>query len=393
MSWRDRIRARIHEDLSSEAILRCQNDAGFFIPEIGLSRPDRFSQFDIVGSVSHIETRELCLRTAKGSIASMTRCDATRLSMLLDAAAESVPLIEIGKIDYAKINLDLAANQGHKVSFDVIRPEPNYKIGATTTSRVGASCGPRIQPPDPPKEFEGMSLEDRLRVMLAPPIYESLRDPDLGLPFPPYPFQAYGIKWLLDRSSGLLADEMGLGKTMQAVLAARLLWRERKIEQVLIICPKSLISTWKAEIRKWWPSARDSTHEPAGDRRFFLRLATSGMVIKLINYEAIARESEWLAEQKWSHDLVIIDEAQRIKNAATDVARAVKALKGTRKWALTGTPLENRVRDVVSIFEFLDSKILSSEEPDHVRDRIRPYMLRRRTEEVIKDLPEKMTVK
>ncbi|MBC8276253.1 MAG: restriction endonuclease [Chloroflexi bacterium] len=242
--------------------------------------------------------------------------------------------------------------------------------------------------PKPP-EFHRVSLEERLRLILMPPIHEVLSDPQLALPDRPFPFQTIGIKWLFDRDSALLADEMGLGKTMQAIIAARLLWRFGLINQVLVICPKTLISTWMTEIRKWWPQAIHNVLLSGPDRQFFLRAGMANVVVKIINYEALAREEEWLREQSFSHDLVIIDEAQRIKNPDAKTSKAVKALNVRRRWALTGTPLENKLEDVISIFEFVCPKLLRRDHAEFIIDRMKPYLLRRRAEEVLDDLPDK----
>ncbi|MGA2443456.1 MAG: SNF2-related protein [Tepidisphaeraceae bacterium] len=266
------------------------------------------------------------------------------------------------------------------------------------TRQGGAS---RIKPPpvgrlsDPP-EAKVASIEERLRWILTPPINQLVGD--LSVPDSPFPFQLQGIHWLMQRQHALLADEMGLGKTMQAILAARLLWRERRIENILVVCPKSLIGNWKREIAKWWPDALAHLYEPGEDKRWFLRLATSNVLIKLVNYEVLAREKEWLQENLVEHDLIIIDEAQRIKSASSKTAIAVKCLEGKRNWALTGTPLENRIDDLISIMEFVHPGAVSGLNPDlpggseRVRKAVKPYILRRRLDdqEVSMQLPEKI---
>lgn len=235
------------------------------------------------------------------------------------------------------------------------------------------------------------TLEERLRWILTPPVHELLSDPRLGLPHTPYDYQVRGIAWLRAQDSALLADEMGLGKTMQAIISARLLWRDHQIDRILIVCPKTLIRTWRQEIAMWWPNVTPNLCEPTGDTQGFLKRATSNVTIKIINYEKLQREADWLAkgERCGSHDLIIIDEAQRIKNPSSKTAKAVKALKGARRWALTGTPLETKAGDVVSIFDFVRPGTLEHDDPDHVRERIRPFFLRRRVEEVDLDLPDK----
>jgi len=185
---------------------------------------------------------------------------------------------------------------------------------------------------------------------------------------------------------------MGLGKTMQALIAARLLWRDNSIRHILIICPKSLVPNWKIEIDKWWHNALGNlmVYDTGQDRQWFLKLATKNVTVKLINYEALPGELEWLRKYPIPHDLVIIDEAQQIKNAETKTAQCVKHLRGQRCWALTGTPLENRLEDIISIFDFVRPGLIQSATETHVAHRIRPFMLRRRTDDsnVKIDLPD-----
>ncbi len=254
----------------------------------------------------------------------------------------------------------------------------------------GVSDIARVEAPAQPPSLRRASLEERLRWILTPPIHEILSDPQLALPERPFPFQVHGIKWLYDRENALLADEMGLGKTMQAIIAARLLWREERVNQILVVCPKTLISTWQTELAKWWPAVTGNIKIIGTDRLFDLRLSTRNITVKIINYESLAREDAGeLQKEAYTHDLVIIDEAQRIKNADSKTAQAVKAIRAEKRWALTGTPLENKVDDVISIFEFVRPGLLGRQDQSLVTQRIHPYMLRRRTDEVRKDLPEK----
>jgi superfamily II DNA or RNA helicase/HJR/Mrr/RecB family endonuclease len=279
----------------------------------------------------------------------------------------------------------------HRFSFQKVRREqrPILFEPIAGKSRAPSNIG-KVKTPPKPLSLNIASLEERLRWILTPPIHEILSDPQLALPESPYPFQTIGIKWLYDRDTALLADEMGLGKTMQAIIAARLLWREGRISQILVICPKTLISTWQRELTKWWPQVSDNVMVSGSDRRFFLRLATPNVTVKIINYDPLAREDpEELKKPAYSHDLVIIDEAQRIKNRKSDTAKAVKAIGASKRWALTGTPLENKIDDVISIFEFVRPGLLARDDQSYVTQRIHPYMLRRRTEEVMPELPEK----
>lgn len=290
-----------------------------------------------------------------------------------------------------------------RVSFQSIKRESGLLFSTFVKKAKFPVRIKKVKPAPKPPSFQTVSLKERLRWILTPPIHELLSDPQLCLPEKPFPFQTIGIKWLYDRDSALLADEMGLGKTMQAIIAGRLLWRSGIINQIFVICPKTLIPTWQIEIAKWWPQVTHNVMVAGSDRQFFLRLATPNAMIKIINYAGLAREVEWLEKQTFSHDLVIIDEAQRIKNPKAKMSRAVKALKSPRRWALTGTPLENKVEDLISIFDFVRPGLFYDDEEGLTRDyaptffwddveikhMIRPYLLRRRTEEVMDELPDK----
>jgi superfamily II DNA or RNA helicase len=307
----------------------------------------------------------------------------------LKAWGRTVDLIFASDIQASSVNLTRFNAVIERFSF----PSVQNRHG---TSRDRQSTGARIHvarvgevaAPSRPPSLNQSNLKERLKWLLTPPIHEILSDPDLALPEKPFPYQTYGIKWLYDRENGLLADEMGLGKTMQAIIAARLLWRDGSIKQVLIVCPKSLIANWQKELQHWWTGIEYYTKLVGQDRHWFLRLATKEATIKIINYEMLTRESDWLKDNRPPHDLVIIDEAQRIKNPKSKTAQAVKSLNATRRWALTGTPLENSLGDLVSIMGFVRPGLINDADSEaRIRESIKPYMLRRRQEEVQIDLP------
>jgi superfamily II DNA or RNA helicase len=310
-----------------------------------------------------------------------------------DAVVRQIALLSAEELQVRLLPLESFSVTVKRFSFPALQKEPGggdlfsrHTGPQKRTTRVGP-----VAPPDPPPTLRTADLQERLRWILTPPIHEVLSDPQLALPEVPFPYQTQGIKWLYDRDAALLADEMGLGKTMQAIIAARLLWRDGYIKHILVICPKSLISNWRKELRKWWPDVASYTTVVGDDRRWFLRLATRDVVVKIINYEALQRELDWLKEKPPHHGLTIIDEAQRIKNPKSKNAQAVKALSADRRWALTGTPLENSIKDLVSVFGFVRSSLVKeTDSAERVRTAIKPYMLRRRQEEVLKDLPEKV---
>ncbi|HZN92585.1 MAG TPA: DEAD/DEAH box helicase, partial [Myxococcales bacterium] len=222
------------------------------------------------------------------------------------------------------------------------------------------------------------------------------------------PYQREGLRWLwLLSRLGLgacLADDMGLGKTVQ-VLALLLLLKERGAARAphLLVLPASLLANWRAELERFAPSLRLLVAHPSEiDSKELAALpgeAVDGADVVATSYGTLQR-LPWMSERRWG--LVVLDEAQAIKNAGTKQARAVKKLSCVGRMALTGTPVENRLTDLWSIFDFLNPGLLGSEKDfarfvrrtgssRPLRDLTRPYILRRlKTDRsVIADLPEK----
>jgi len=211
----------------------------------------------------------------------------------------------------------------------------------------------------------------------------------LNWPYPLFLYQTEGIERLLTNRSVLLADEMGLGKTIQAVAALRILAARREIERVLIVCPVGLIAQWRRQIRIWAPELTVSTTLGSRDQRKAAWRAKSAL--HLSSFESVRADlaaEPAIAGRPW--DVVVIDEAQRIKNAKSDVAAAAKSLERARSWALTGTPLENRLEDLLSVLDFVapgafDPKAMGV----GLRGLMSRVQLRRRRAEVLGDLPPK----
>ena len=211
----------------------------------------------------------------------------------------------------------------------------------------------------------------------------------LDWPSPLFPYQIEGIERLLDGRSLLLADEMGLGKTIQAIAALRVLIARRKLGRALIVCPVGLIAQWRRQVRIWAPDIVVSTAiGPSEQRQAAWR---APVTLTLSSFEAIRADSaspSALADRSW--DVVVVDEAQRIKNARSGVAIAVKSLERAQSWALTGTPLENCLDDLLSVLDFVapgefDSKSMGV----GLRGLMSRVQLRRKRAEVLDDLPPK----
>lgn len=238
-------------------------------------------------------------------------------------------------------------------------------------------------------------LDERLSAILQPPL-EGLVAPGGVLEWPNalLPYQIEGVRTLLERHELLLADDMGLGKTIQVIAALRILFHRQEIHRALIVAPSSLARQWKREASKWAPELRSSVVSAAADQRAALwRLPAH---LKIVGYETLRedvsfRDTTPVTEQPW--DVVVLDEASKIKNREASVSKAVKALPRDRRWALTGTPLETSIEDVRSILEFL---VADPGKPAHVpfdaqelKGLLRTVQLRRTKEEVLTDLPAK----
>ena len=224
------------------------------------------------------------------------------------------------------------------------------------------------------------------------------------------PYQMRGFMWMqaLHRlhMGGVLADDMGLGKTLQVI--ALLLWACRRGDEPrpsIVVAPTSLVYNWAAEIARFAPSLRVVVGEGTQAQRAQLiaRLGAQGcdVDVYITSYPLIRRDVGTLSQIPFR--FAILDEAQYIKNAMSVGAGAVKQLRAQTRFALTGTPMENHPGELWSIFDFvLPGYLLSfaqfmhrfgtGEEMDVLRRRIRPFLLRRLKEDVLRELPEKVEI-
>ena len=220
---------------------------------------------------------------------------------------------------------------------------------------------------------------------------------------PLLPYQREGMLHLAFGERALLADEMGLGKTVQAIAACELLARRKNIKRVLIVCPASLKAEWEEQIARFSDRPARSVFGARGQR-----LAAYGAPVffTIVNYEQVLADADDI-NRTLAPDVVILDEAQRIKNWQTKTAKRVKQLRSPFAFVLTGTPLENRIDELYSIVQYLDPELVgplfrfnrdfySLDERGRpvdyknlsaLRDRVAPVMLRRRKADVEGQLP------
>ncbi len=222
------------------------------------------------------------------------------------------------------------------------------------------------------------------------------------LKVPLYPYQVRGALFMAYRGRSILGDDMGLGKTVQTLAAIELLARERGIERVLVVAPASVKYQWEGEIRKFTSRTVQVIDGATKIRRALYGQPT---FYRLINYEVVLRDLEAL--NAWSPDLIVLDEAQRIKNWESKISRAVKKLRSRYAIVLTGTPLENKIEELYSIVQFVDDrrlgpafqflhdhrviddkgKLVGYRNLESLRERLAPIFLRRTRREVLTQLP------
>ena len=228
---------------------------------------------------------------------------------------------------------------------------------------------------------------------------------------PLHPYQCEGALFAARSGRCLIGDDMGLGKTVQAIAAAEMLTEHAGIERVLVVCPTSLKHQWELELARFTGrkalvisgNLLNRKHQYADGVN-----SINGAMWKIASYDTITRDLE--AITRWSPDLVIADEAQRIKNWNTIAARTLKRIASPYAFVLTGTPLENRLEELISIVQFVDQhrlgptwrllhehqkrdeagRVIGYQKLDAIARTLAPIMIRRRKSEVLKQLPPRI---
>lgn len=237
--------------------------------------------------------------------------------------------------------------------------------------------------------LDNMRNPDQLDFRIPPSLDSIMRD-----------YQKYGFQWMKTlayyRFGGILADDMGLGKTLQGI--AYLLSEQEEGAAsglpALIVAPASLVYNWRNELQKFAPQLRVGVI--AGDRqeRTDILNELSDVNVVITSYPLLRRDIELYEDRRFR--VLILDEAQAIKNNATQTAQAVKQIQADRRFALTGTPVENTLDELWSIFDAIFPELFSGKKAfnqlsrEQVARKVRPFILRRLKSEVLRELPEKI---
>ncbi|MFO0852432.1 MAG: DEAD/DEAH box helicase [Gemmataceae bacterium] len=286
----------------------------------------------------------------------------------------------------------------------VLRPGQAERFDRFVTAAQGMDAGVRVRDDAVAYLAELADADERVRRVDA--LFPGgVRDPRLAalLKLPLYDYQRTGALFAARAGRCLIADEMGLGKTAQAVAAAEILARAVGVGRVLVVCPTSLKYQWRAEIERFSARPVAVIDGPADARG--AAFADPRPFFKVTNYDTV--HSDLAAIAGWEPDLLVLDEAQRVKNWGMRTARSVKRVRTPYAVVLTGTPLENRLEELVSVVEVVDpyrlgptfrlldthlvrnpaGQVVGFRDLDAIRAALAPVMIRRRRDEVLDQLP------
>jgi superfamily II DNA or RNA helicase len=298
------------------------------------------------------------------------------------------PLVALEGGGFAPLPQNFLAQHGHLVAA-LINAKKEKELPKASLIDLGRLCEALDQPPPPDvaalralgRDFTGIP-----EAALPEGVHAELRD-----------YQRAGYRWLRFLSNndlgGLLADDMGLGKTLQTLCVLQ--------SPALVVCPASVLFNWVAEIQKFRPNLRVNSYHGAS------RKLDPSADVTITTYGTMRVDVAALSARKW--DSVVLDEAQSIKNPDSQVARAAYQLPARFRLALTGTPVENRLTDLWSLFHFINRGFLGGlhdfeeqvQKPisegdravaERLRTRIKPFVLRRMKREVAKELPPRTDV-
>jgi SNF2 family DNA or RNA helicase len=249
--------------------------------------------------------------------------------------------------------------------------------------------------------------ENKQRRKFLEPFIKTNKLPAIkSLKVKPFPYQKEGILFCAAAGRSILADDMGLGKTIQAISMSQLMYEHFNLEKVLIICPTSLKYQWLSEIEKFTTVGAKVIEGNYLNRQYMY--GESGHLYKIVSYNMAVNDLELI--NNYQPDLIILDEAQRIKNWQTKISRTIKKLQSKYALVLTGTPLENKLQELYSLVQFVNPLLLGSlynfisqhEQVDEtgkvvgykdlhlIKEKLKDILLRRTKKQVLQQLPARI---
>ena len=325
-------------------------------------------------------------------------------SVYLDWEAETAPVIRLqaGAASDAELESILGDHFDADGRFHLRIPDDFLRFANLVAHRGDIDLG------EDALQYARRLAEDAARAARAEVIGQQIRAGGGRLPgirAKLYPYQVEGVAFLAGRGRALLADDMGLGKTLQAIAAAYWLHQHDGVERILVICPAALKLQWAREIEKFTGEPVRIIQGPSEARSSQYR---GHRGFHVVNYELAIRDLS-VINTDFRPDLVILDEAQRIKNWRTKVASGIKRIGSRYVFVLSGTPLENRLEDLYSLLQVIDprvlgplwrylvdfhitnerGKVLGYRNLSELRRRLSPVMLRRDRALVRDQLPER----
>ncbi len=240
------------------------------------------------------------------------------------------------------------------------------------------------------RAYEATVLRPQIEELVAPLVFDSTSQTPLRA------FQEFGVRWLVEHQAGILADDMGLGKTAQALRAAGQLIEQGIIRSALIVCPKSLLANWEAECERWVPRLtvlRSIPLKKESDEVWSAILGRSHIIVT--SYEQLRPLPKSLTTARL--ELVIADEAHRLRRSQSKLVKAFRLMNTERIWALTGTPIESHEVDLATLLSLLEPTRFSTKSTASdftgLRSQARPYLLRRLKKDVLSELPHVIDTK
>lgn len=356
-----------------------------------------------LGTCKHIEFALARLERQRGAKAALARGCVTEFSELwLQHGAQHSLRLRVGSAMPAQL---LAAAQ------DLFEAADGWRLPDTRFERlpdfVAAATrhGHELRIAEDAARFiDAAVAATALRKRLGEAYPERAGDPGLSglLRVPLFPYQLEGALFAAAAGRALIADEMGLGKTVQAIAAAELWRRHGDARRVLVVCPTSLKAQWAHELERFAGhkalivegNAVERAHQYAAPAEF-----------KIVSYDALTRDLALV--NAWQADVLIVDEAQRVKNWNTQAARALKRLDSRYAVVLTGTPLENRLEELLSVVQLVDrqrlgptwrflhehqlsddsGRVTGYRQLDRIGQTLAPILIRRRKRDVLQQLP------